>query len=170
MHAMLDFRPTHFLISLIAGGLVLTAIYVEPFASLEPCPMCMMQRLIFVLIALVSLTAALHHPLGRSRHLYSGLTGILALSGSVVAGRQVWLQNLPEDRVPACGPGLEYMLDVFPLLEVVEMALVGTGDCAKVQWTQFGLSIPGWSLIIFSIFALCCMYLFRNKNTIKLNN
>ncbi len=165
-----SFRLTHLAIFIFTTALVLIAIYVEPFASLEPCPMCMMQRLVFVLIAGVAFLAALHNPTSAARHLYSSSVALLTLIGGAIASRQIWLQHLPEDRVPACGPGLDYMLDVFPLLEVIEMALVGTGDCAKVDWSFMGISIAGYSLLAFIAILLAALSLFRNKNTIKLNN
>lgn len=129
--------------------LLITAIYIEPFKSMNPCPMCMMQRAVFVVLGVIALVAAVHNAKSFMRRVYGGLLSLFAFIGAGIAGRQIWLQNLPEDKVPACGPGLDYMLEVFPLLEVIEMAIRGTGDCAEVQWVFLGLSIPGWSLIAF---------------------
>ncbi len=116
--------------------------------------MCMMQRAAFVAIAICALFAVMHNPGATGQRVYAALTFVSSTVGAAIASRQLWLQSLPEDRVPACGPGLEYMLEVFPLLEVIEMAIVGTGDCAKVQWTWLNISIPGWSLLAFVGFAL----------------
>ena len=77
------------------------------------------------------------------------LITIPGLLGIAVAGRHVWLQNLPEDQVPECGPGLDYMLEAFPLSETLSMVFTGSGECAEVQWTFLGLSIPGWTLLVF---------------------
>jgi len=148
-------------------GLVGIAIFIEPFKSMDPCPMCMMQRAIFLGIALVCLLACLHNPGAIGRKIYGIVTALIAISGISVAGRQLWLQHLPEDRVPACGPGLEYMLDVFPLLEVIEMAIKGTGDCAKVQWTFAGVSIPGWSMVAFVGILIIAIWLVVMPNTNK---
>lgn len=167
MTSLLSHRNMHALFFLGCSALVLIAIYVEPFKSLDPCPMCMMQRALFVVIAGVALVAALHNPGGWSKKLYAALTGLTALAGAGVAIRQLWLQSLPEDRVPACGPGLDFMLEVFPLLEVLEMALRGTGDCAKVQWSLFGITIPGWSLAAFAGIALLSAYLLFSKRDTK---
>lgn len=142
-------RTTHLLIVLACATLLLTAIFIEPFRSMDPCPMCMMQRAVFLALGAWSLVALLHNPARVGQIVYGALGILIASLGAAIAGRQIWLQHLPEDQVPACGPGLEYMLDVFPLLEVIEMAITGTGDCAKVQWTLFNISIPGWSLIAF---------------------
>lgn len=142
-------RTTHLLIVLACATLLLTAIFIEPFRSMDPCPMCMMQRAVFLALGAWSLIALLHNPARVGQIVYGALGILIASLGAAIAGRQIWLQHLPEDQVPACGPGLEYMLDVFPLLEVIEMAITGTGDCAKVQWSLFTITIPGWSLIAF---------------------
>jgi len=163
MTSLLSHRNVHALFLLGCSALVLIAIYIEPFKSLDPCPMCMMQRAIFIAIAGISLIAVLHNPAGWGRRLYAALTGLTAIAGASVAIRQLWLQSLPEDRVPACGPGLDFMLEVFPLMEVLEMALRGTGDCAKVQWSLFGITIPGWSLAAFVGIALLSLYLLLSK-------
>ncbi len=127
--------------------------------------MCMMQRVFFSAIGSFALIAALHNSKQLGAILYSGLLALLSLGGAAVAIRQLWLQSLPEDQVPACGPGIDYMLEVFPLLEVIEMALRGTGDCAKVQWTFLNLSIPGWSLLAFIGFAIIAIsILFKKDN------
>ncbi|MEQ8661023.1 MAG: disulfide bond formation protein B [Gammaproteobacteria bacterium] len=120
--------------------------YLQYHDGLEPCPMCIFQRLCFMGVALVCAVGAAHGPRGRGRYVYGGLTVLLALTGAAIAARQVWLQHLPEDRVPACGPGLEYMLEMYPLAEVIRTALRGSGDCALVDWTFLGLSIAEWSL------------------------
>lgn len=151
---MLNPRNIFIAIFVACAGLLVTAIFIEPFKSMNPCPMCMMQRAVFVAVGAVALIAAIHNAQNIGLRLYGGAISLISVLGAGVAARQVWLQNLPEDQVPACGPGLEYMLEVFPLLEALEMALRGTGDCAEVQWTFIGLSIPGWSFIAFSGFIL----------------
>jgi disulfide bond formation protein DsbB len=78
---------------------------------------------------------------------------LFSMMGAAVAGRQVWLQYLPPDQVPECGPGLEYMLEVYPLGETLAKILKGTGDCAEVDWTFLELSIAEWALISFIVLA-----------------
>ncbi len=151
-------------IALACLGLIGTAVYIEPFASMDACPMCMMQRWVYAMIASVAVLAAIHNPAVIGQRIYAVLTGIFALVGAGIAGRQIWLQSLPEDQVPACGPGIDYMLEVFPLLEVIEMSIRGTGDCAKVQWTFLNLSIPGWALIAFiSIVVTSLIIIFKKR-------
>ena len=135
-------------------ALVFIAAMIEPFASMNPCPMCMMQRAIYITIGVFGLLTLITYKKQLAGKLFAGLGLLSAIAGIAVAGRQVWLQHLPEDKVPACGPGLEYMMEVFPLLEVIQMSLLGTGDCAEVQWQWLGLSIPGWSIVAFTALAL----------------
>jgi len=127
--------------------------------GLEPCPLCMTQRIAIIAVGTVSLIAFLHHPLGIMRRVYSGLGAILAILGGAISSRQLWLQSLPEDQVPSCGPSLDYMLDTFPLSETISVMLQGDGNCAEVVWTFLGLSIPGWTLIAF--IGLCLINLWQ---------
>lgn len=124
--------------------------YLQFVEHLEPCPMCIFQRLCYAAIVIITLLAALHGPRRGGVYGYGVLTVIAAGIGAGIAGRQTWLQHLPEDQVPACGPGLEYMLEQFPLAQVIKQALRGTGECAAVDWTFLSLSIAEWSLICFS--------------------
>lgn len=129
-----------------AAALLGTAFYMEHVMLLEPCPLCMMQRIWIGVAGIAALFAALH---GRGARAWSIVVAIAALIGSGFSLRQLWLQSLPPDQVPACGPGLSYMIEVFPPMEVLEAMVFGTGDCAAVSWTMLGLSIPGWVLVAF---------------------
>ena len=89
--------------------------------------------------------------------MYGILGAVCALAGAAVSARHVWLQNLPADLVPECGPGLDYMLDVFPLTEALTLVFQGSGECANVQWSFLGLSMPAWVLVwcvALALFAL----------------
>jgi disulfide bond formation protein DsbB len=123
----------------------------------------MMQRVMVIAIGLIALVAALHDPKSLGLKIYSSMTLVFALGGMALSGRQLWLQSLPADRVPACGPGIDYMLDVFPILKVIEMSIRGTGDCAEVQWTFLGVSIPGWTLLVFIIIAGLSIWQWRKS-------
>jgi len=156
-------RLIFLLIFLACSALLMSAIYIEPFKSMNPCPMCMMQRALFIAIGAVALAAAIHSAKQFGEKIYSLIIGLISLGGASVAIRQLWLQSLPEDQVPACGPGIDYMLEVFPILEVIEMSLRGTGDCAKVQWTLLNVSIPGWSLLAFAGFVILAITILFKK-------
>lgn len=118
--------------------------------GLEVCPLCVVQRLLFVALGLLFLLAAALAPAGR--RVMGLLVGLFALAGMLVAARHLWLQGLPADQVPSCGPGLQYILGTFKPWEAFSMVLGGSGECAKVDWRFLGLSIPGWALIWFAIF------------------
>ncbi len=100
-------------------------------------------------IAAVALAAVIQGPARRGRIVYCTLLAVFASIGAGIAGRQTWLQHLPAELVPECGPGLDFMLEMYPLLETIEKALIGTGDCAEVTWTFLSLSIAEWSLLCF---------------------
>lgn len=144
---MLRPRPGNLAGFVICCGLMGFALYVQHGLGLEPCPLCVFQRVAVVALGVLFLVAAAHDPGALTRKLYGVLIGLVAVSGAAVAGRHVWLQNLPPDKVPACGPGLDFMLETFAFIEVLEMVLSGSGECAEVAWTFLGLSMPAWVLI-----------------------
>jgi disulfide bond formation protein DsbB len=155
-------RLSYLLIFLVCAGLLGFGYYLEYEKGLDPCPLCMLQRLFFLVIGLGSLIAALHNPKSLGIRIYSGFLVLLSMMGATVAGRQVWLQHLPPDQVPECGPGLEYMLEVYPLGETLAKILKGTGDCAEVDWTFLGLSIAEWALISFIVLtAVSVLHLWK---------
>lgn len=141
----------------ICAGLLAFAYYLQYVDGQEPCPLCMVQRVAYYALGVVFLVAALHGP-ARSGVMCYGVTAFMvAALGAAVAARHVWLQHLPPDQVPACGPGLEYMLKKFPLGDVLQKILTGSGECAKSDWKLLSLSIAEWSLVwlvALGVFAL----------------
>ena len=131
----------------ICAGMMAFALYAQHGLGLEPCPLCVFQRVAVILTGAVFLLAAAHDPDRFGARVYGLMIAIAAGAGAGVAARHVWLQNLPPDQVPECGPGLEYMLDVFPLMEAVDMVFAGSGECAEVSWRLLGLTMPTWVLI-----------------------
>jgi len=129
--------------------LMAVALYFQHVQGLEPCILCITQRVMVITIGLLALVAALHNPGSTGIRFYAGLMTVTAVTGAAIAIRQLWLQSLPSDQVPACGPSLDYLLEVFPLTEVFQMVFLGDGNCAEVLWTLFGISIPGWTLVAF---------------------
>lgn len=152
-------RALFLILFLACTFLMVAALYMEHAMGLEPCPLCMLQRAAVIAVGFVALLAFLHGPRGVGVRIYAILTAALTLVGMGLAGRQLWLQSLPADQVPACGPSVDYLLEVFPLLDVIMIALQGTGDCAKVSWTFLGLSIPGWTFIAFLGFLILMLFL-----------
>jgi disulfide bond formation protein DsbB len=121
--------------------------YLQYVQGLEPCPLCLVQRGFFYAVLASFLLGAIHVAGGR---IYGGVAAFFAVGGFAAAARQVWLQHLPPERVPACGPDLFFMLENFPLLRTLRTLVSGTGECAVVDWTFLGLSIAEWSLACFA--------------------
>ena len=157
-------RLTNGLIAGLSIVAMLFAYYLDRVLGLQPCPLCMTQRVLLAGCGVFALIGFAHGPGLLGRRVYAVLAGLFALGGAAVAGRHVWLQHLPEDLVPACGPGLSYMLETFPLSETLELILMGDGNCADVVWTFMGLSIPEQTLLLFiALVAVNGWQLFRGN-------
>lgn len=152
--AGLDRKLLNGLGALACGGLLGYALYAQHVLGLEPCPLCVFQRVAVLALGFVFLAAYAHNPGKTGSRVYGGLAIVAAGAGIGVAWRQLWLQNLPADQVPECGPGLNFIMDVFPLWEAIGMVLKGSGDCAKVDWTFLGLSMAGWVVVSLAGLAL----------------
>lgn len=142
-------RYIYFIVFLLCGGLLSFGVYLQFNNGLEPCPLCIVQRIFFAAIGVVALIAALHGPKRTGHVIYGVALCLLAVGGAIVAGRQVWLQHLPPEQVPECGPGLDYLLEVYPPSDVLSKIFEASGDCAEVAWRFLGLSIPEWALAMF---------------------
>ncbi len=129
------------------AGLLAYALYAEHVLLLAPCPLCVFQRVAVIALGLAFLLAAVLNAGGAGRYGIATLVAVVAAAGAAVAGRHVWLQNLPPDQVPTCGPGLDYILDSFPLSEALRLVFTGSGECAVIDWSFLGLSMPAWVLI-----------------------
>ena len=123
------------------------ALYSHHVDGLNPCPLCVFQRFAVIGLGLVFLAAAIHDPARLGKRIYGAMIVVIAAGGIVVAGRHLWLQSLPPDQIPSCGPGLDYILDAFPFTQALSMIFEGSGECAVVDWTFIGLSMPAWVLI-----------------------
>ncbi len=139
------------------------ALYLEHVQGFEPCPLCVFQRVGLIALGIVSLIAFIHNPASNiMKRVYALLGSVGILWSAGVAARHVWLQNLPPDQVPSCGPGLDYLVDALPLKSVLSQVLSGSGECAVVDWSFLGQSLPVWSFLFFAVLAVVSLWqLFR---------
>ena len=151
----------------ICAALLGYGYYLQYFDRQDPCPLCLVQRGFYYGVLLVFAVAALHFPARTGRAIYCGLAAFLALGGLAIAARQVWLQHLPANQVPACGPDLFFMMENFPLSRTLEKLFMGSGQCAEVTWRFLGLSIAEWSLAWFAALALYALWLGVRRGTGK---
>ena len=136
---------TGFLFSIF---LIVYALYAQYVLGLEPCPLCILQRVAVIALGLSFLLLALRPPQRKQlKFMASLLLMMISSAGVGIAARHVWIQNLPPDKVPGCGPGLDFMMANFPLSEVLEMVFSGSGECAEISWSFAYLSMPAWALI-----------------------
>ena len=144
-----SFRTAFAACALVVAALLGYGYYAQFQLGLEPCPLCIFQRIAVIACGVVFALAAIHAP-GRAGTIVYALLGVLfAGAGAAVAMRHVWLQSLPPTAVPACGPGLNYMIETLPFTEMLSKVFLGSGECAKTDWSVLGLSMPAWTLVFF---------------------
>ena len=157
-------RQINLVIFLIVGSLLGYAAYSMKILGLEPCTLCITQQFFYCLIGISSFVSFLQNPGVTISRVYSLLISLFAIAGIWISGRQIWLQGLPEDEVPLCGPPLEYIIDVFPFADVLNALFMGDGNCAEIPWQFLGLSMAGWSFIWFLvIFFLSVISLIKSR-------
>lgn len=156
-------RGLFFLMAAASLFLILFALYLQNFLGEHPCPLCITQRIFVMAIGVLALLAAIHNPAQVGRRVWSVLVFVAAIGGGIVAGRHVWIQHLPDDLVPACGPDLAYIFQNFPLQKAIHLLFNGDGNCHEIGWTLLTLSIPEWTLIAFAGFAIAALAQFFRK-------
>ena len=154
-------RVLYVLPALACAALLGFGYYLQYFEDQDPCPLCLVQRGFYYLVLATVAVAALHDPKRPGARTYSILAFVFSIGGAAVAARQVWLQHLPADKVPDCGPDLYFMLNNLPLGRALEKLFMGSGQCAEVNWKFLGLSIAEWSLVWFAGLALYALWLAR---------
>jgi protein dithiol:quinone oxidoreductase len=158
-----SFRSLTALGAVFCFALIAYAYYLQTVQGLEPCPLCIFQRIGFMAVGAIMLLAALHNPARVGRVVYGVLGMLAACAGGSVAARHIWLRHLPPDQVPACGPGLDFMLEAFPLGKTLTTVFTGSGECAQSDgWLLLGLDMPSWALIGFvGLFVLSALAGFK---------
>lgn len=157
-------RLTNFVVFLGCVGLMAVGLYMQHFMDLVPCALCITQRIFIIATGAWALIGVLAHNLVPLRNILSFLAVISAITGGFFSSRQLWLQSLPEDQVPACGPSFDYLIEAFPLQEALTVLMRGDGNCAEVSWTFLGISIPGWTLVAFIGLALINIWQLIRRN------
>ncbi len=143
--------------------MIIAIVYFENILKLEPCYLCMTQRVFVVVIGIICALAAVHNPRQLGQRVYAALSIIVVIMGIYFSGKQLWLQSLPEDKVPSCGVPVDYLFDYFSVTEAIRMLLRGDGNCAEVQWQFVGISMPGWVMICFIGFGAIGVVQFLRK-------
>ena len=139
--------------ALVCAALIASALFLQHVMGMEPCPLCVFQRMAVNATGVLFLLAALHNPKGFGARVYGVLIAVAGLAGIGVAARHIWIQAQPAGSVVACGADLSYLLQMLPITDVVMRVLTGAGECSKVQWTLLGLSMPWWVAIALGTLA-----------------
>jgi len=154
-------RAAYLLGFLVCAGLMAFALYLQYGLDLEPCPLCVFQRIAVIATGVIFLVAALHNPGRGGAAFYAVVTLITAGTGAALAAWHIWIQGQPKGSVPACGMGLDYMLDTMPLWDVISRVLKGSGECAEQGWLFLVLAIPSWTFVFFVAIIAAAFALIR---------
>lgn len=140
--------PFNVAAALVCFALYGYALYAQHWQDFQPCPLCIFQRVGVIAMGVAFLASALLAlPRGRWGGFVSVALVLLAAAVTVgVSGRHVYVQSQPPGTFESCGSSLDWMLEINPLVEVVRKVLTAPGDCANIDWTFLGLSMPAWVL------------------------
>jgi len=159
LNKLLGSRAGYLLGFIACFGLVAFALYIQTKHNLEPCPLCISQRIAFMGLGVLFLIAVIHHPGQTGRRIYGLLHFLGAATGAGIAARHMWIQANPDKVMAECGAGFDYIFDTFPLKKALDLVFKGTGECTAIDWTLFGLTIPQLSLICFVALAAYALFL-----------
>jgi disulfide bond formation protein DsbB len=158
-------RTGYFLGFAASFGLVAFALYIQTRDQLEPCPLCISQRIAFMVLGTAFLAAMLHNPAGLWRKLHGGLQFVIAAVGAGIAMRHIWIQTHPEEVMSECGAGFDYLFDRFPMQKAMQLIFQGTGECSAIDWKLLGFTIPELSLLAFILLGVYAILLVVVKRT-----
>jgi disulfide bond formation protein DsbB len=163
-----SYRVGFFAGFLLCVALIAFALYAQYVLMMDPCPLCILQRVVFIALGVVFLVGALHGPRHYGRMVYAVLATLVATVGAAIAGRHLWIQSLPADQVPSCGAPLGYLLETRAghggLVGVLAKVLSGSGECAKVE-PILGVPMPAWSLLWFVVLAALAILVARRRES-----
>lgn len=152
------------LASLVPVGLALVFQYID---KLDPCHLCIFQRVSYAFCALVFAVGLIFSPRNWGKYIYAFFAALGSITGLALAGRQIWLQHLPPDKVPSCGASLDFMVQVMPWKEVISRVLAGTGECSVVDWTLLRLSMAQWSAACFAMLLCMAVWLTLPRKVVR---
>lgn len=159
LNRMLAGRAGYLVGFFVSFALVGVGLYIQVKDNLEPCPLCIFQRIAFMVTGMLFLLAAFHNPHGLWRKVHGVLQFVAASTGVGIALRHIWIQTHPEEVMAECGAGVAYLFENFPLRKFLQLVFKGTGECSSVDWTLFGLTIPQLSLVAFAGLAIYAVVL-----------
>ena len=161
---MPSYRKIYFALSILCAALLLTALYLEYVDGIEPCMLCMLQRVLLVMIGIVSLFASLRKYGNVAKNIYNLLIITLSSFGLLSAIRQIWLQHQPISNRGFCVPGYHFLLETAAWKSLLKYLLIGTPECSRVTWVWLGLSLAEWSAIFFLVLLVMAFLQIFNKN------
>ena len=164
MQKFLTFKRINLLGSFLAFALVGLAVAIQTQFNLEPCPLCVSQRIVFIVIGFLFLIFSFLKPNRLIKFIYISSLLITNIIGIIFAIRHIMIQN-KWIIVPAeCGIDLNYMFENFPLTEAFSLLFKGTGDCSEIDWLFLGFTLPQLALIAYIMFGIMTLYIYNKIN------
>ncbi len=161
MQKIFTFKKINLLGALISFFLIMSAIFIQTQYNLEPCPLCITQRIIFIIIGCVFLSFAFFKVTKLIKVTHVILLISINCVGVIFSVRHILIQS-GWIVVPAeCGIDLDYMFDNFPLNEALNLLFRGAGDCSQIDWVMFGVTLPQLALIWYLIFIMLTIFIYK---------
>ena len=151
-------RRAYLLICAACIGMLVFGLYLQHVVGLDPCPMCILSRYVFIVLGIAALAAALHGPRGVALKAWGSLVALLAVIGMGVSIRHSYVQHFPP-KVESCGSDLDFLVSNLPLVQALPKIFAGSGSCSTVDWRFLGLSIPEWALAWYLLFAATAIWI-----------
>ena len=158
----LSFKAINLLAALFSFFLVLTALFIQEKFQLEPCPLCITQRIIFIIAGGVFVLFSFFNPIKIIRLLHFFSLLLINITGVVFSVRHILIQSKIISVPAECGLDFDYMFDSFPLSEAFGLLFRGAGDCSSIEWTLFGITLPQLALLNYLLLIFITIYIFKN--------
>jgi protein dithiol:quinone oxidoreductase len=152
MKNLTTFSKVNLFGAILSFVMIGAALLIQLIYQLEPCPLCITQRIIFIVIGLIFVFFLFfkHNPLTRIIHLL--MLGTVSIAGVIFSVRHIMIQE-KWITVPAeCGIDLDYMFENFPLTQAMNLLFKGTGDCSTIDWSFIGITLPQLALMGYLLF------------------
>ena len=143
-------KPVLLAVAFVSMALLAVALYLQHVEKMQPCPLCVIQRYAFAVVAIICLIAAFCKE--ATARVGAALAALPSLAGAGVAGWHIYIKANP---TVSCGiDPLETSLNTIPTAKLLPFLFEADGLCTTAYAPIMGLSLPQWALVWFVVIAL----------------